>query len=311
MPVWLLLAPHGFAGSALPRSHDVVSTADVPRSREIAPGVTMPFVNLGGVHSHPGNFSAWLSLGGTGLDTAMLYGDDIQVQVGDAIKGSGQRGDLFVTTKVPCCPTGGIGAAWCDWYVKEFADLDAYTRGSIDLRLLGIEYADLMLMHWPCSDEADTIKTYRALEAFQLAGKARAIGISNFNSSAIDALYAAPGGLRVLPAVNQNGFSIAGHNSTLNGRDMATLAKCNEKNITFSAYSPLGGLTGVDVLGNPTVIAVGKAHNKSSAQVALRWVTQQGVVAVTSATNPEYLAEDLDIFDFTLSDAEMATLAAI
>ena len=113
------------------------------------------------------------------------------------------------------------------------------------------------------------------------------------------------------PVVNQCGFSIGGHNDSKFGRDFGTLDKCREKKITYSAYSPLGGLSGVDVLSNPKVVAVGKAHNKSSAQVALRWVTQQGVVAVTASTKASHLAGDLDIFDFTLSQEEMASLTKI
>ena len=91
----------------------------------------------------------------------------------------------------------------------------------------------------------------------------------------------------------------------------ATLAKCRQKGITYSAYSPLGGLTSVDVLTNPTVVSIGKAHGKSSAQVALRWVTQQGIVPVTASTKASHLASDLDIFDFTLSEAEMAALKSV
>ena len=81
----------------------------VPTTKEIAPSVFMPYVNLGGVHSHPSNFSAWLQLGGVGLDTALMYGDDVQLDVGDAIKASATpREKLFITTKVPCCPEGGL-----------------------------------------------------------------------------------------------------------------------------------------------------------------------------------------------------------
>ena len=288
-------------------AHAVV--ASVPTSVEIAPGVTMPFINLGGVHSHPSNYSEWLKLGGTGLDSALMYGDDVQLEVGKAVRASGiDRSRLFITSKVPCCPAAGL-SSWCKWYTSEYNDISAFTRGEIDARLLGVEVVDLMLLHWPCDTMEDTIRTYRALEDFQLAGKARAIGISNFNASAIDALYANK--LRVPPAVNQCGFSIGGHNNTKFGRDLQTLDKCREKKITYAAYSPLGGLSGVDVLKNPTVLAVGEAHNKSSAQVALRWVTQQGVVAVTASTKASHLRGDLDIFDFTLTDDEMASLTKI
>jgi len=269
----------------------------------------MPYINLGGVHSKPSNYSAWIELGGTGLDSALMYGDDIQLDVGDAVKASGiPRENLFITSKVPCCPSNF--SKWCDWYAQEYDDVDASKRAAIDARLLGVEYVDLMLLHWPCTTIEDTIASYRALEEFALAGKARAIGISNFNASAINDLFAA-GPMRVPPSINQCGFSIGNHNMSLYGRDYDTVAKCLEKKITYSAYSPLGGLSDVDVLSNPTVIAIGEAHNKSSAQVALRWLTQQQIVPVTASSTPSHLSGDLQIFDFTLTKDEMAALTKI
>ena len=68
---------------------------------------------------------------------------------------------------------GSIGSTYCNWYVEEYSDLDAYTRAAIDTRLLGLEQVDLMLLHWPCSTMEDTVRSWRALEAFQLAGKAK------------------------------------------------------------------------------------------------------------------------------------------
>ena len=104
---------------------------------------------------------------------------------------------------------------------------------------------------------------------------------------------------------------MAGYSNSQQPKNFFGVDKCREKKITYSAYSPLGGLSGVDVLKNPTVLAVGEAHNKSSAQVALRWVTQQGVVAVTASTKASHLRGDLGIFDFTLTDDEMASLTKI
>ena len=116
----------------------------IPTTVEIAPGVNMPYINLGGVHSHPSNYSAWLELGGVGLDSALMYGDDVQLHMGDAIKASAvPREKLFVTSKVPCCPESGL-TSWCKWFDSEYDDLDAYTRGEIDLRLMGLE---LSLIH--------------------------------------------------------------------------------------------------------------------------------------------------------------------
>ena len=157
-----------------------------------------------------------------------------------------------------------------------------------------------MLVHWPCSTMEETIKTYRALEAFHAAGKARAIGVSNFNVSQLRQLLAAA---TVPPAVNQCEFSIGNH-------DDDALDFCKAHNITYEAYSPLGGLSHVDVLGDADVQAIARRHNKSAAQVALRWVVQQGVPFVTAAMNPTFMVEDLDLFDFELGGDEMDTLAA-
>ena len=170
-----------------------------------------------------------------------------------------------------------------------------------------------MLLHWSCDTMEQTVAQYTQLQGLVAAGKARAIGISNFNVTAIEALLAAPG-VTVAPAVNQCGYSIANHDGTKRpglGRDDATREYCLAHDIAYEAYSPLGGLSDVDVLGNAQVAAVAQAHGVSAAQVALRWIAQQGGLVVTAAEKAEYLAEDLDIFGFELTDAEMSTLAAI
>ena len=261
----------------------------------------MPMVNLGGVLTKPSNYSAWLSpaVGGTAVDTALSYGTKVQQQVGVALANSGLKRDrTFVTTKVPCCPDGAPSHMWfsCDDPDGKNTTL-ALER---DLHELGLDAVDLMLVHWPCSTMEETIKTYRALEAFHAAGKARAIGVSNFNVSQLRQLLAAA---TVPPAVNQCEFSIGNH-------DDDALDFCKAHNITYEAYSPLGGLSHVDVLGDADVQAIARRHNKSAAQVALRWVVQQGVPFVTAAMNPTFMVEDLDLFDFELGGDEMDTLAA-
>merc|ERR1711904_611570 len=109
----------------------------------------------------------------------------------------------------------------------------------------------------------------------------------------------------VMPAVNQCGFSIGGHNDAVHGSDLETLKHCQDLGITYSAYSPLGGLSGIDVLKDPDVMAIAAAHNKSTAEIALRWVVQQGVVAVTASDKESHDKVDLDIFSFHLTEAEM------
>jgi len=253
---------------------------------EIAPGVVMPLVNVGGGGTHflPSNYSLWLDLGGRGLDTALTYGDDVQRDVGRAIQSSGlPRDQIFVTTKVPC---------------------PALTSSDTehDLKMLGLDYVDLMLLHWPCkSGMSQTVSVYKQLEAMLRSKKTRAIGISNFNAREIDELLQE---VSVKPAVNQNPFSIGNH-------DLQALKKCQETNITYAAWSPLGGLSHVDVLHDPTVNSIASAHNKSAAQVALRWVVQKGVVVVTASTKASHLQSDMNIFDFELTEDEVSRLTNV
>lgn len=259
----------------------------------------MPLMNLGGVRNMPSNYSMWFELGGHGVDTALIYGDDVQAEVGRAvIESSLARSDIFVTTKITCGKY-----AW-DGVATGIPDVDIKHA----FNAIGLSYVDLFLLHSPCrksgSREIDveaTMKTYRFLEALIEQGKARAIGISNFKAADLDAFMPE---VTVRPSVNQCEFSIGNH-------DDATLKRCQELGITYSAYSPLGGLNDLDVLHHPDVTAVAAAHGRSTAEVALRWVTQQGVVAVTASDKESHQKSDLSIFDFDLTEDEMKRLAAI
>ena len=168
--------------------------------------------------------------------------------------------------------------------------------------------ADLVLLHWPCDTFEQTLAAYAQLEDALDSGLARAIGVSNFNTSQLSQLLDSA---RVAPAVNQCGHSIGNHAASELGSDDATAAFCASRHISYSAYSPLGGLSGVDVLSDPAVRAVARTRGKSAAQVALRWLVQQNITFVTAGTNPDYLRDDLDVFDFDLSKEELQTLAAI
>lgn len=148
------------------------------------------------------------------------------------------------------------------------------------------------------------------MEGLLAAGATRAIGVSNFNSSALESLLKTA---VTKPAANQVGFGV-GHpnNATAWGSDTGTLATCKKHGITMQAYSPLRGSDSFSIFKDPTVAKVAKAHGgRSPAQIALRWVTQQGVVAVTATDEADYATEDLDIFDLELTPAEMAELAAL
>eukprot|EP00966_Prymnesium_polylepis_P107865 2497770-Prymnesium_polylepis.1 len=283
-------------------------------SVEIAPSVFMPLLSFG-----ISNHSLFVSLGGRGLDTAFDYGDSAQAEVGAAIRASGlPRSELFVTTKVPCCPSAFVSSStYSDHCHARRTPEQTAADIAHDLSVLGLTYVDAMLMHWPCDSTEDNIATWRVLESLVFDGRARAIGVSNFNVSALDALMPH---VKVKPALNQCGFSIAGHSGILYrnqswGREDATLARCKQLGITYMAYSPLGGwaLGGTSrVLHDPTVQAVAATHNRTAAAVALRFVVQEGAALVTSSDKESHDLDDINsVFNFNLSDAEVAQLAAI
>lgn len=228
------------------------------------------------------------------------------------------RSEFFVTTKIPCCPSAFVSSSTYSNHCharrspeKTAADI------AHDLTVMGLDYVDAMLMHWPCDSTEDNLATWRVLESLVFDGRARAIGVSNFNTSALDALMPH---VKVKPAINQCGFSIAGHsgipyrNQTW-GRDDATLARCKELGITYMAYSPLGGwaLGGTSrVLHDPEVESIAAGHNRTTAAVALRWVVQQGAAIVTSSDKESHDLDDIhSVFNFSLTGTEMKQLAAI
>ena len=286
---------------------------------KIAPGVFMPLIANGISRNH----SMWLASGGRHIDTAFWYGDVQQAAVGDAIAASGiPRADLFITTKVACCPTERC-SSFCDAPPNPVGASTANVTEQLEhsLALLRLEQADLVLLHNPCSRPEDTAAAYAALEAAHARGLARAIGVSNLNASALAALLEVA---TVPPAVNQCALSIAGHpaahdgvgttcleGSRLYGADDATVRFSAQRGVAFAAYSPLGSISKVDVLGHAEVQAVARAKGKTAAQVALRWLVQQGITAVTATSNAEHAAEALDVFRFALTQREMRRLSRI
>ena len=281
------------------------TTFNAKNSIEIAPNVFMPYVNMGGVDSSPSNETEWLILGGRGIDTALTYGDDVQHKVAKAIKTSTvPRSEIFLTTKVPCCPLSD--SRHCT--SKEFNGSVASDIAK-DVAILG--NVDLMLLHWPCDTYEQTLNAYLDLEKALTSGVTRAIGVSNFNASLLERLSK---DVTVQPAVNQCGHSIGAHNSSHNpmigGTDL-TVEYCAKNGISYSAYSPLGGLNGLDIYKNPTVVAIASKHGVDPSQVALKWLVQQKITVVTAANNAAYEKEDGDLWSFELSENEMKTLAAL
>jgi diketogulonate reductase-like aldo/keto reductase len=219
-----------------------------------------------------------LDVGYRHIDTATNYGNE--TQVGRALRDSGiPREDVFVTTKLP---SGNAG--------RERATIDA------SLRDLGTEYVDLWLIHWPPGGEA-SVPTWRALLDVRRSGKARAVGVSNYSPAQIDELIDATGDA---PAVNQIRWSPAVY-------DAARLAHSRERGVALEGYSPFQASR----LDDAVLREIADAHGVAPTQVILRWHVEHGVVVIPKSATPERIESNHDIFDFSLTDAEVARIDAL
>ena len=216
------------------------------------------------------------------LDTAAMYNNE--EEVGKAIIESGiPRKDIFLTSKV-ANPDRGYDST-----------LRAFDRS---LRLLEVDYLDLYLIHWP-ADKAHFANwkkinsdTWRALERLLNEGRVKAIGVSNFMPEHLDALAETA---RDLPMVNQ----IECHPGWMQPE---VLEWCRRNNVVVEGWSPLGRTR---VLEDPLLVGIARRYGKSVAQICLRWAVQHGVVPLPKSVSPERMKSNLDIFDFSLTDADM------
>jgi diketogulonate reductase-like aldo/keto reductase len=275
----------------------------------IAPDVHMPLVGIGtwlyNSTVAQGAVSTALSLGYRHIDTALGY--DNQVGVGKAIaagiSGLGiQRSDLFVVSKIP----GGLSSA------------DTASNLSLALEQLFPKdpsaYVDLMLVHFPATWSGVGGKALRqaewvGLEAFAKAGKAKAIGISHYCKKHLDDVMEVA---TIKPAVNQVQYHVG--MGTAGGNATDDLEYMRAKGVTFESFSPLCGPCDPpdnhELLNGSLVTSIGAKHNKSGAQVSLKWQVQQGIPVIPKSSNPMHIAENLDLFSWTLSDEEMKALTA-
>lgn len=203
--------------------------------------------------------------------------------VGAALKESGlPREEFFLTTKVWITNAG---------YEKAKASIEE------SMRKLQTDYLDLLLIHQPFGDYYGM---YRAMEELYKAGKLRAIGVDNFTQDRLaDFLF----WNRVKPAVNLLECS-----PFFQRED--ELAYLRSQNIQMQAWSPLSAGQN-DLFHNEALVEIGNTHGKSPAQVVLRWLTQRGIVPLVKSSNEQQMRENLDIFDFTPTDAEMLRIAAL
>lgn len=248
-------------------------------------GVQMPMLGYGVYQVTPQECERCvldaLAVGYRSLDTAQSYFNE--EQVGSAIRKSGvPRQEIFLTTKV-----------WVEHYGYEAAG--ASVLASMDK--LQTDYLDLVLLHQPFGDYYGA---YRALEDLYDAGKLRAIGVSNFYP---DRLVDLASFARIAPMVNQVEIHPY-HQQT------EALSWMEKYHAQPEAWAPFGEGRG-GLFQDPTLAAIGRKYGKTVAQVVLRWHLQRGVVVIPKSTHKERMQENLDVFDFALTDEEMAVVAGL
>ncbi|MFB7992292.1 aldo/keto reductase [Streptomyces sp. NPDC056002] len=249
-------------------------------------GVEMPILGFG-VYQIPADqteqaVSEALAAGYRLLDTAAAYGNE--EAVGRAIKSSGiPRDDLFVTTKL--------------WIQDAPAQDNTKRAFETSLNKLGLDYLDLYLMHQPYGD---VYGQWRAMEDLNREGRAKAIGVANFYPDRLLDLII---NNEITPQVNQIEthpfFQRADYQELMRGNDVQ--------------IQSWGGFAEGknDLFTNPLLAEIGEKYGKSVAQVVLRWLTQRGVVAIPKSVRAERMAENFDIFDFELTDDQMAAIATL
>jgi len=253
------------------------TTAD-GRARVLADGNQMPMLGLGvwQIPDGPATVNAvrWaLDLGYRHIDTAQAYGNE--ESVGKALRDSRlARDEVFITTK----------------FYPARDDPVAEARQS--LRRLGVDHVDLYLVHWP---QGGPLWAWPGMERARELGYTRSVGVSNFSAGELDQVITAA---TVPPVVNQVNFSPQQYRRAL-------LDACLRQNVAAEAYSPLG--TGRN-LSDATVNRVAQRVGRTPAQVLLRWDLQRGLPVITKSTHRERIQENAQIFDFTLSEPDMAEL---
>jgi 2,5-diketo-D-gluconate reductase A len=247
-------------------------------------GVHIPQLGFGVFQIKPAETEAAVSraleIGYRHIDTAEMYRNE--AAVGAAIAASGlPREEVFVTSKL-----------------SNAAHAPADTERAFDdtLAKLGTDRIDLFLIHWPLPTVSDFVPTWKALEQIYQDGRARAIGVSNFLPHHLRRLHEETG---IRPAVDQIEVHPFFPQDELR-------QFCADHEIVVEAYSPIG--QGV-VLDDPTIVTIAEHLGRTPGQVVLRWHIQLGTVIFPKSTHPERVRENFDIFDFELSDADMASIS--
>ncbi len=248
----------------------------------LAPDVAIPMIGFGtwqitGEAAYTATRIA-LDAGYRHIDTAMLYTNEIEV--GRALRDSGvERSDVFVTTKLPPDRIG-----------RERATLET------SLTSLGLDYVDLWLIHWPPNADPSPNAWQQLLE-LRDSGLSRTVGVSNYDLDQLDVLIKATG---EAPVLNQISWSPLRF-------DAAVLAGNRERGIVVEGYS---GLRNVN-LADPTLTTIAAAHDVTPAQVVLRWHLQHDIVIIPKSVHEDRIKENLNVYAFELTPAEMASIDAM
>ncbi len=251
-------------------------------------GQTIPQLGFGVFLVEPQETSAAVSsalqAGYRHIDTAEMYGNESEV--GEAIARSGlDRGEVFVTSKLS----------------NDAHEPDDARRAFDDtLKALSVDYIDLFLIHWPLPTryDGDYVSTWRVLEEFYREGRARSVGVSNFQPHHLRRLHAE---CEIPPAVDQIEVSPYLTQDELRGF-------CAEHQIAVEAWSPLAR---GQVLSDTAVSSIARRTGKTPAQVVLRWHIQRGDIVFPKSVTPERIRENIDIFDFELSGADVEAITLL
>lgn len=250
-------------------------------------GYTMPQVGLGTASLNDDTVApvivTAIEAGYRHIDTAYRYGN--QRGVGKGIRDSGiAREALFVTTKLD----------------GEFQGNERAVAGLDEcLRQLGLAYVDLLLIHWPLPQRNEYVSTWKTFETLVKSGKVRSIGVSNFKPAHLERLFAET---TIRPVANQIQLS-----PRITRTDHVTYDRAHD--IVTVAWSPLG--QGKGLLDEPLFATIGAKYGKTPAQIILRWNVEIGIVTIPRSSNPQRLAQNLSIFDFTLTADEIAAISAL
>ena len=259
-------------------------------------GVVMPALGFGVFQTPPDetieSVETALRIGYRLIDTAAAYANEREV--GEGIRRAGvRRADVFIETKI-----------WISDYGYD-TTLHSFDKSA---GKLGVDQIDLLILHQALPSRFDlTVDAYRALEKLLDDGRVRAIGVSNFMPEHLEELLR---NAAVVPAVNQIEVHPYFSQPAVRAADTA-------HGIVTQAWSPIGGITfyregqGGSTLEDATIADIAKVHDKTPAQVMLRWHLQQGRSAIPKSTRPQRIAENFDVFDFELVESELAAIDSL